>query len=238
MANRQRLGFSRRLVALVLAPTIGRMFRLRWGGQEHVPQSGGVILAVNHVSYADPFGLARFVYDSGRFPSFLAKESVFRIPVIGAILRRVGQIPVHRGGSDASDALKEAVEAVRAGQCVCIYPEGTVTRDPDWWPMKPKTGVARLALATGAPVVPVAQWGAQHAYDKYHHKVDFFPRKTVHCLAGPPIDLSAYRDRPITAELLREVSDLVMAAVRDLLGEIRGETPPEGFSPQPGGERR
>jgi 1-acyl-sn-glycerol-3-phosphate acyltransferase len=239
VANRQRLGLSRRLVALVLAPLIGRVFRLSWGGQEHVPQSGGVILVANHVSYADPFGLARFVYDSGRFPSFLAKESLFRIPVVGAILRRVGQIPVRRGSRDARDALRDAVAAVRAGECVCIYPEGTVTRDPDWWPMTPKTGVARLALETGAPVVPVAQWGAQFVYDRYRGRVDFLPRKTVRCLAGPAVDLSEYRDRPVTAELLREVSEKVMGAVRDLLGEIRGEAPPEGFfDPQRGEERR
>lgn len=238
MASRQRLGFWKRLVVVIMYPLIGWVFRLRWAGQEHVPRSGGVILVANHVSYADPFGFARFVYDSGRFPSFLAKESLFRVPVVGAILRRIGQIPVHRGTGDAKDALRDAIAAVRDGACVCIYPEGTITRDPDWWPMTPKTGVARLALATGAPVVPVAQWGAQFAYDRYRRKIAFFPRKTVRCLAGPPVDLSAYRDRPVTAELLREITDQVMRTVRDLLGELRNETPPQQFSPQPGEERQ
>lgn len=233
MARRMRLGFWKRLVVMILYPTIGSAFRLRWQGQEHVPPTGGVILVTNHISYADPFGFARFVYDSGRFPSFLAKVGLFRIPVIGWVLRRVGQIPVHRGTADARMSLHEAVEAVRAGACVCIYPEGTVTRDPDWWPMVGKTGVARLALATDAPVIPVAQWGAQVVYDHYRHKLDLFPRKTVQALAGPPLDLSGYRGRPLTAELLREVTDLTMGAVRDLLGELRGQTPPEQFAPRP-----
>lgn len=233
MARSVRLGFWKRLVVLILYPSVGAMFRLRWQGRQHVPRTGGVILVTNHLSYADPFGFARFSYDSGRFPSFLAKESLFRNPVLGWVLRRVGQIPVHRGSVDAQDSLRDAIEAVRAGACVCIYPEGTVTRDPDYWPMVAKTGVARLALATGAPVVPVAQWGAQLVYDHYRHKLDLFPRKTVRALAGPPVDLSAYQGRPVTAPMLREITDLVMRAVRDQLGEIRGETPPERFAPRP-----
>lgn len=233
MARVKGLGFWKRSVVMIIRPSVGAVFRLQWDGQEHIPGSGGVILAANHVSYADPFGFARFVYDSGRFPSFLAKESVFRIPVAGRILQRVGQIAVHRGTAGAGDSLRDAVAALRGGACVCIYPEGTVTRDPDWWPMAAKTGVARLALATGAPVVPVAQWGAQHAYDRYHRKVDFVPRKTLHALAGPAVDLTEYRARPVTSELLHEVTDTVMTQVRDLLGQIRGETPPSEFWPQP-----
>lgn len=233
MARRMRLGFWKRLVVGILYPSIGAMFRLRWQGQEHVPREGGVILVTNHLSYADPFGFARFVWDSGRFPSFLAKESLFRIPVVGWLLLRAGQIPVHRGTADARVSLRDAVAAVESGACVCIYPEGTVTRDPDWWPMVSKTGIARLALVTGAPVIPVAQWGAQVVYDHNRHKADLFPRKTMRALAGPPLDLSAYTGRPVTVELLREITDLAMRSVRDLLGELRGETPPEDFAPRP-----
>lgn len=233
MARWMRLGFWKALVVGILYPSVGTAFKLDWRGTEHVPREGGVILVTNHISYADPFGFARFVYNSGRFPSFLAKDGLFRIPVIGWVLRRVGQIPVHRGTADARVSLRDAIAAVQAGACVCIYPEGTVTRDPDWWPMVGKTGVARLALATNAPVIPVAQWGAQLAHDFHRKKLDLFPRKTLHALAGPAVDLSAYRDRPMTAELLREVTDLTMRSVRDLLGELREETPPEKFAPRP-----
>lgn len=233
MARRMRLGFWKRLVVAILYPSVGAAFRLRWRGQEHVPPDGGAIIVTNHISYADPFGFARFMYDSGRFPSFLAKDGLFRIPVIGWVLRRVGQIPVYRGTADARSSLADAVAAVRAGACVCIYPEGTVTRDPQWWPMTAKTGVARLALATGAPVIPVAQWGAHLVYDGNRRRLDLFPRKTLYTLAGPPLDLTAYQDRPVSAELLREVTDLAMRSVRDLLGELRGESPPEAFAPRP-----
>jgi hypothetical protein len=92
-----------------------------------------------------------------------------------------------------------------------------------------RTGVARLALAADVPVIPVGQWGAQHAVDVYHKKVRLLPRKKVHCLAGPPVDLSAYRGRPVTVELLREVTDAIMRDVQALVGELRGETPPADF---------
>jgi 1-acyl-sn-glycerol-3-phosphate acyltransferase len=116
---------------------------------------------------------------------------------------------------------------------VCIYPEGTVTRDPAFWPMQARTGVARLALATDVPVVPVCNWGPQYTLDVEHRKVRPFPRHEVWGVAGPPVDLSPYRGRPLTAELLREVTDVIMRAVRDQLAEVRGEDPPPEFFRRP-----
>lgn len=231
---RRRAGFWIRLCVVLLYPLDSALFKLRFRGTDNVPKTGGVIMAANHVSYADPFTFVRFVWECGRIPRTLAKASLFTLPVAGQILRGARQIPVYRGRTDAGDSLRDAVAALGAGEAVCIYPEGTVTRDPDWWPMQGRTGVARLALETGVPVIPIAQWGPQFAYDRYHKKIAFLPRKTVHYVAGPPVDLSAYRDRPVTRELLREVTDVVMGAVRDQLGEIRAQTPPERFYPQPG----
>ncbi len=99
--------------------------------------------------------------------------------------------------------------------------------------MQARTGVARLALSSDVPVVPVAQWGPQHALDVARRKVRPFPRHEVWTVAGPPLDLSAYRDREITAELLREVTDVIMSAVRDLLAEVRHEAAPAEFYPRP-----
>jgi 1-acyl-sn-glycerol-3-phosphate acyltransferase len=224
-----RVGFWLRLAWAVIYPLDAALFKLRWRGQQHVPRTGGVLVAANHVSYVDPLTFARFVWDSGRVPRFMAKSSLFEIFFIKWVLRGTKQIPVHRGAAEAGGSLRDAVAALEQGECVCIYPEGTVTRDPDFWPMSAKTGVARLALATDVPVVPVAQWGPQDAVDWYAKRFRLLPRKTVVCQAGPAVDLSAYRGRPVTAELLREVTDVLMAAVRDLLGEIRGQTPPTKF---------
>lgn len=238
MASRRgRVGFWLRLAVLVIYPTIPVFFKVRWRGKEHLPKTGGAIVVVNHVSYVDPLTFARFVWDCGRIPRFLAKDSLFRIFLVGRVLTGSGQIPVSRGTADAQHSLKHAVEAVGRGELVCIYPEGTVTKDPDYWPMAARTGVARLALSTDAPVIPVAQWGPQEAVDVALKRYRPLPRHEALCLAGPPVDLSAYRGRPMTAELLREVTDEIMTRVRDQLAELRGEQPPKEFWKKPAPER-
>ena len=147
------------------------------------------------MSYVDPMTVGLYVLDTGRLPRFLAKSSLFETPLIKYVARGAKQIPVYRGTADASKALTAAVEALAAGECVLIYPEGSATRDPDCWPMRARTGVARLALMSGAPVVPVAQWGPQ---ELWRYRARFprpFPRKRVQIVAGEPIDLSRYDGR-------------------------------------------
>ena len=236
-SRRGPVGFWLGLAVVVIYPLVSLFFKLRWRGREHVPPTGGVILATNHVSYADPLTFARFVWDCGRIPRFFAKEGLFRIVLVRSVLRGTAQIPVSRGTVDAQQSLRNAVEALDRGECVCIYPEGTVTRDPHFWPMVGRTGVARLALSVDVPVVPVAQWGPQNAVDFYRKRFRLLPRKEVYCAAGPPIDLSEYRGRPLTAELLREVTDVIMRAIRDELAGIRGEIPPAEFWRRPAADR-
>jgi 1-acyl-sn-glycerol-3-phosphate acyltransferase len=118
------------------------------------------------------------------------------------------------------------VQAVRDGECVGIYPEATLTRDPGLWPMVGKTGAARVALETGAPVVPIAQWGPQQLLPPYGKRPKLFPRATMHVWAGPPVDLAEFQGRPIDGPLLREVTERIMAAITELLEEIRGEQAP------------
>jgi 1-acyl-sn-glycerol-3-phosphate acyltransferase len=151
---------------------------------------------------------------------------VFKAPVIGRIIRRTGQIPVYREGSDAALALRDADKGLRAGECVVFYPEGTCTRDPDLWPMSGKTGAARMALTTGVPVIPVAHWGAQELWPYGTKKFRPFPRKTMHVIAGPPVDLSKYEGRPLDTGTLNAATADIMRAIADLLAELRGEPAP------------
>jgi 1-acyl-sn-glycerol-3-phosphate acyltransferase len=209
--------------------------RRTWRGAEHFPAQGGVIVAATHISHADPLVLAHFVYDAGRWPQFLAKQGVFDVPVLRWLLRRWRQIPVRRGTVDAAKALDAAVAAVKAGDAVIIYPEGTITREPDLWPMKGRTGVARLWLETGAPVVPVVNWGSQAIFDRRTGKLRLRPRRPVTVAAGEPIDLSAYREAS-----LNKITEVVMLRLRDLLAEVRGEpAPPPLWTPgvRKGGRR-
>jgi 1-acyl-sn-glycerol-3-phosphate acyltransferase len=197
-----------------------------WRGWEHFPASGGFVVAPNHVSHVDPLSFAHYLYDSGHPPFFLGKEAVFRVPVVGAILRGAQQIPVYRNTGRAADAFRAAVGAVESGKCVGVYPEGTLTRDPGLWPMVGKTGAARIALTTRCPVIPVAQWGPQEILAPYSKRPHLFPRKTMHVLAGPPVDLSDLHDHPLDAAVLREATARIMAAITALLVELRGEPAP------------
>jgi 1-acyl-sn-glycerol-3-phosphate acyltransferase len=219
----------RTISKIILRPGIRMLMHLDWHGQEHVPADGAMLLAANHLSYTDIFAVSLFADSAGRYPVFLAKSSLFDIPVIGAVIGKLGQLPVNRGATNAAVVLKDAELVAKSGACVIFYPESTVTRDPEKWPMVAKTGVARLALTTGTPVIPVAHWGAQRLlpYGKFVPRV--LPRKTVKILAGPPVDLSEFADQPLNSQTLRAATDKIMTAVAGLLGELRGETPPAEF---------
>lgn len=229
--TRRRLGFWRRFCVVVLKPVLTAWTRRTWRGMEHIPASGGAILVANHISHADPLICAHYVYDAGRWPRFLGKASVFRVPVVGSILHQVGQIPVERGSVDAARSLDSLVAAISAGHATIIYPEGTTTREPQLWPMRGKTGAARLALATGAPVIPIALWGPERIFDPRSKKVSLRPRIPVTVVAGPPVDLSRWHGAEPTKTTLTEMTDEIMLRLRDMLAEIRGETPPPIWSP-------
>ena len=216
----RRIGFWYRFVVVIVKPLLLVFTSRDWRGVDNIPRRGGIIVAANHISIVDPMIIGHFLYDNGRLPRFLAKSTLFTAPVIGRICRGAKQIPVHRGTADAAAALTAAVEALESGECVLIYPEGTATRDPHTWPMVARTGVARLALTSGVPVIPVAQWGAQEILP-YPTKRPHLRRTKVHMLAGPPVDLSRFEGKEQTAEILREATDEVMHRITEQLEQLR-----------------
>ncbi|MGH4024623.1 MAG: lysophospholipid acyltransferase family protein [Pseudonocardiaceae bacterium] len=226
---REKANFSIRLCILVFFPLTRLLARRRFEGLEHIPDRGPVLVVCNHVSYLDPLYTAVFVRHRGRIPRFLAKAGLWRVPLVRQVLTGAGQIPVYRGEPEAGDSLRAADEALSAGKAVLIYPEGTITRDPQYWPMVARTGVARLALRTGVPVVPVAHWGTQQVYDHYRRRLRPVPRVDVVVRAGAPVELCEFRHRPVDRQVLHEVTERVMGAVRDLLAEVRREQAPAGF---------
>jgi 1-acyl-sn-glycerol-3-phosphate acyltransferase len=219
-------GWALTLCIVLLRPLLMLLTRRDWRGTEHIPQTGGCVIAVNHVSEFDPLSAAHFVYDNGRPPRFLGKAEVFKVPVVGWILRSAGQIPVYRQSQDAARAFSAAVAAVESGRCVIVYPEGTITREPAGWPMVGKTGATRIALSTGCPLVPVAQWGPQELLRPYDWRLRLLPRKLMQIRAGEPVDLSDLADEPITPDLLKQATERVMTAITRLLEDIRGEAAP------------
>jgi 1-acyl-sn-glycerol-3-phosphate acyltransferase len=211
---------------IILRPGIRALMKHDWQGQEHFPQTGGMIVAVNHLSYADVLAVSLFVDGAGRYPVFLAKSTLFNIPVLGTIISRLGQLPVYRGQANAALVLRDAEQGLRNGACLIFYPEGTVTRDPARWPMQAKTGVARLALATGVPVVPVGHWGAQDVLPYGSFRPRLIPRRKVRLLAGPPVDLAEFAGKPLDNRTLRAATNKIMTEVSALVGTLRGESPP------------
>ncbi|RKT85810.1 1-acyl-sn-glycerol-3-phosphate acyltransferase [Saccharopolyspora antimicrobica] len=217
------------LARAVFYPLTGALARTEVRGLENIPAEGPALLVLNHVSHLDPVFDAVTVHRAARVPRFLAKHTLWNVPVLKSVLVGVEQIPVYRGTADAQKSLREAHQALGRGKTIVIYPDGTITKDPDGWPMTPKVGVARLALAHDIPVIPAARWGTKDVYDHYKKRFRPFPRKTVKFAFGEPLDLSAYRGMEHDGHALREVTHLAMNRVRDLLGEIRGEEPPAEF---------
>ena len=230
-ARLEKTGFWVWVTALIFYP-ISWIGKTTPTGAENVRRSGGVLLVMNHVSHLDPVVDAVFVHRNGRVPRFLAKESLFRTPVFKHLISRAGSIPVYRASTAAGDSLVAAKEALRDGKLVIIYPEGTITKDPDGWPMHARTGVARLALDClehDIPVLTAARWGTNFILNGYTKKFRPFPRKKIYFSVSEPVDLSAYRDRPVNNELLRQVTDLLMGRVREQLAVERGEQAPTEF---------
>ncbi len=235
---RERRGWAFTTAVGILKPSLLATTRHEWIDGDKIPADGGFVLAANHVSHLDPLTLAHVVYDHGRLPRYLAKASLFDVFFAGRIIKATGQIPVHRMTTHASEAFDSAVEAVQEGKLVIVYPEGTLTRDPDLWPMVGKTGAARIALSAGVPVVPVANWGTHEILYPYAKKPDLVPRKLVQVKVGDPVDLDDLRGQPVTPEVLQQATARIMADITALLEDIRGEKAPvERFDPKRAGVR-
>jgi 1-acyl-sn-glycerol-3-phosphate acyltransferase len=214
-----------RFLAFVLVPFMNLLGRYRIERGENLPRSGPVVVAPNHYSEIDPIVMGVAIWMLGRAPRYLAKASLFRVPVLGWFLRRSEQIPVERTGG-RSDPLAAANQLVENDLVVVVYPEGTLTRDPGLWPMRGKSGAVRLALTAGVPLIPVAHWGVQEILPRYGKRISFFPRKDVRLRFGEPVDLSRFAGRHLDSTVLSEATELLMNAITELLAELRDETPP------------
>ena len=234
----QKRGIPFLVGASILKPTLFAASARTWIDGEKIPATGGCIVALNHVTLLDPLLSAHFVYDHGRLPRYLAKSSLFTNKALGGFLNAAGQIPVDRLSRNAVGAFDAAVAAVRAGECIVVYPEGTLTRDPGLWPMKGKTGAARIALETGCPVIPVGQWGAHEVLPPYTKRPHLWPRKHITMQAGDAVELGDLVAREHTAEVIALATDRIMAAITELVSDLRGEPAPEQrFDPRRQGVR-
>ena len=205
----------------MLLPPLYGWFRLYHEHLDRIPARGPAIVACNHISYLDPLTNAEAVHRAGRRPRFLAKHELFRIPVVGTVLRGARQIPVARGTRDRS-SLDRAAAALEHGEVVLVYPEGTVTSRPDGLPMDGKTGTVRLSLRTGVPITPMASWGSQAVWQKSGKGSLKFGRPILTSV-GEPIEVPAGEgeDDPRVKELTADL----MAALTSMVVDLRDRYP-------------
>lgn len=209
---------------LVCKPVLLVVRRRDWRGLDNIPQEGGVVLAVNHVSELDPLLVAEAVLATGRTPAFLAKSSLFDSAIVGRWFRAAGHVQVDRdhgrGGFDA------ALEALRAGTLVVVYPEGSITKNNDGRLMGLKSGAVRLALESGAPLIPVAQLGAQQVLPAYSRRPRLLKRPVVTIDVGQPLGLDNLRRRGSGPEVVqigtRRLTNILTTMIEDL---VRGRRP-------------
>lgn len=219
-------------VALWLAGVLVPVYvRLRVTGD--VPDAarrGPMILAGNHIGTFDPFAIAAACRKRRILPRMMATGGLFRAPVLGRLMTAAGHIPVDRGHATVANAVPDALSAIQAASVVFIYPEGRIGLDPGLWPERAKTGLARLALATRAPVVPVAIWGS-HEVIPYHGWramlargiAAVWRRPTVRIHFGPPVDLTDLTEG--TVGHAQRASDRVMEAITNALAPLRQDEP-------------
>ena len=234
--NQEPRGWAWGLGVAIVRPALLSTTKQRWIDGSKIPAEGGCIIVLNHISHVDPLLSAHLLWDHGRIPRYLAKSGLFKNKALGGFLSSAGQIPVERLSRNAVGAYDAAVAAVRDGECVVVYPEGTITRDPATWPMTGKSGAARIALETGCPVIPVGQWGAQAVLAPYAKRPHLFPRSTVTMKVGDPVDLSDLTVQEHTASVITEATARIMDAITALVADIRQEEPPaERFDPRAAG---
>jgi 1-acyl-sn-glycerol-3-phosphate acyltransferase len=214
------------IVKTLLMAYLKLLFSVRISGEQNIPVTGPAIVACNHISYLDPICHGYLVVRRGRWPRFFAKAELWKNPALRFILTRAKQIAVERGSGEMGP-VESAIANISEGNVVMIYPEATITTNPDLTPMPGKTGVARVAVATGAPIIPVAVWGSHWAHPKNRKPVRKF-RRTILVKAGEPIRLTeaerAKRDDP---ETLRDITDRVIGELDRLVRELH-KVYPEG----------
>ena len=206
-----------------LRPPVALWLNWRFEGLEHIPPEGPVLVACNHISYLDPLAHAYMLLKAGRRARFLAKSELYGNWLLRHLLQGTGQIKVERG-SGSMAPVEEAKRALREGEVVMVYPEATITRNPDYTPMEGKTGIARLTLATEVPVLPMAVWGSQHVWQRQGAGSLTFGRP-IWVKAGAPLDFSQFEGEKGDPATLRKITDMVMDELTRLVTELRARYP-------------
>lgn len=214
-----------RLAVTALRPSMAFWFNWDNEGMHHVPPVGPLLVACNHISELDPLCQGLFLVRAGRRPRFLAKSELLKNPLLRRVLVGARQIIVNRGTGDRGP-VDAAVAALKRDECVVIYPEATLTKNPDYSPMRAKTGIARVAFEADVPVLPIAVWGSHRALPRRGEEKSFKFGRPIMVKAGPAIDLSEYAERGVhDPAALRDATDHVMGELSSMVADLRARYP-------------
>ena len=205
----------------ILVPWMRTWFRWNVEGADNIPRQGPALFAFNHIAFLDPLVAAYAIDGGGRHPRFLAKHDLWSDKRVAWLVKGTRQIPVTRGTASAADALRPAIDALRGGEAIVIFPEGTITTDPTLNTMRAKSGVARLALGADVPIIPCALWGTANVWGR-GTKANWRPRQDICVRIGEPM---AVEGDPGSREDWTRIGDEVMRRVGVLLASIRTAVP-------------
>lgn len=230
--------FMMRLVAYILGPLVHLLFWVEVKGKEKLPAKGAYILVFNHVTHLDPLVVAYATFFGlKRGPHFLAKGGLFKVPVLGPLLIAAGQVPVYRNGRRNVEPMDAAHKFLDAGHVITIFPEGTLTREPNGWPMRGKTGSVRMAIEAGVPIYSAGQWGSEVVLPTYTKKLRPKPWHKVRVQIGEEINLDKYRGHKLSTEELKEATKIVMKAITKQVEFLRdGKAPKDLYDPAEHGQ--
>ena len=206
------IGFARSLFALQ-----GLKFTIT--GSEHIPRTGGAVLAINHIGYMDFTYAGLACLPAGRRVRFMAKEAVFHHPVSGPLMRGMKHIAVDRAAGSAS--LREALRALKAGELVGVFPEATISRSFEIKEFK--SGAVRMAMAAGVPIIPVVIWGSQRVWTKGHPKRLGRTNVPITVTVGEPLLIGKTEDADAANQLLRERMAQMLHRAQDEYEPLTGD---------------
>ena len=212
-----------RIVRAILVPLLRLGWRWRFIDLHKIPASGPVIIAANHISYFDPLSHVLCVDTAGRIQRVFAKAELFKNPLMRLIFTKARMIPVQRGSGEQGP-VEAARIALNDGDVIVLYPEATLTDRADLLPMRGKTGVARLALSSGVPVIPVAVWGSQWVIPPGSKWIKGW-RKLVLLKVGDPMRFDELLGKQDDPDARRDVTDRVMKELERLVVDLQGLHP-------------
>jgi len=188
-------------------------------GSENIPRTGGAVIAMNHIGYFD-FSYAGYsALDVGRLVRFMAKKDVFEHRVSGPLMRGMKHIPVDR--SAGADAYRAAVDALRSGELIGVFPETTISQSFELLPFK--SGAVRMAKEAGVPVIPLVLWGSQRVWTKGRPRKLWRPGVPIRIDVGPAIPIAADADVDAETTALRSRMETMLHAVQESYEPLRGE---------------